>query len=88
MTGSLELPPGLPASLAEGDDGFRRLCEVVGLNTRTKRNEFAARPSVRAELKRIGVAGSTGVRSAERLRRKIIAFHGSPSVRSSDGEKN
>lgn len=83
MTSSFELPPGLPTCLGEGDDGFRRLCELVELETRSAKNGFVATPFVKAELKRIGFSGPAGGRSAERLRRKIIAFYRSPSIRSS-----
>lgn len=83
MTSSFELPPGLPTCLAEGDDGFRRLCESVGLETRAAKNGFAAMPFVKAELKRIGFSGPAGGRTADRLRRKIIAFYDSPSIRTS-----
>ena len=82
MTSGFELPPGLPTCLAEGDDGYRRLCGVVELKTRTARNGFVARRFVKAELKRVGFSASTGGRSAERIRRKIIAFYRSPSIRS------
>lgn len=83
MTSSFGLPPGLPTCLGEGDDGFRRLCELVGLEARTAKNGFVATPFVKAELKRIGFSGPSAGRSAERLRRKIIAFYRSPSIRSS-----
>lgn len=83
MASSFELPSGLPTCLGEGDDGFRRLCELVGLEARAAKNGFVATPFVKAELKRSGFSSPTGGRSAERLRRKIVEFYSSPSIRTS-----
>ena len=54
---------------------------MVGLHARADRNRFAGSDLVKAELKRVGFTVSSKFQSAERLRRKIIAFYSSPSIR-------
>lgn len=77
------LPEGLPASLGGDDAGYHRLCLAVRLTDRNAKNRFAGNPVVKNALKRLQFRAGRNSKTAERHRRMIITFYGSPSARSS-----
>lgn len=70
------LPDGLPASLAKGDAGYRALCSLVGLETRSAKQAFAGSREVKSALK------GHEPKSRRRLQSTILAFYRSVQARS------
>ena len=81
MKKRLTMPNGLPASLAEGKDGFDRLCVVLDIANRAKKQVVAKLPVVKQTLKDAGLQTPRGLKTADRLRVELIAFYSDPALR-------
>ena len=75
------LPPGLPAHLSVGKEGYETLCALLGATTRDRRQALANAPWVKQFLKSTGNAPARQARTAERIRQSIVALYSSPEVR-------
>ena len=81
MKKRLTMPNGLPASLAEGKDGFDRLCVVLDIANRAEKQVVAKLPVVKQTLKDAGLQTPRGLKTADRLRVELIAFYSDPALR-------
>ena len=77
----ISLPPGLPAHLCVGKEGYETLCALLDATTRDRRQALANAPPVKQFLKATGNAPARQARTAERTRQSIIALYSNPDMR-------
>ncbi len=77
----IPLPPGLPAHLSVGKEGYDGLCALLDVTTRDRRQALANAPFVKQLLKATGSAPTRHVKTAERTRQSLLALYGDPITR-------
>ena len=77
----IPLPPGLPAHLSVGKEGYEALCALLAVATRERRQALANASFVKQLLKATGTAPTRHVKTAERTRQSLLALYGDPITR-------
>ena len=75
------MPKGLPACLASDQEGFNRLCKILGIRTRADRQRIAKHRGVKRDLKRSGHKPRIDLQTAGRLRHDLSTFYSLPACR-------
>ena len=77
-TKSTSLPQGLPAHLCVGNEGYQSLCTLLGITTTKAKQDVINVPAVRRFLAANRDTVPRHARTAERLRRSLLALFGDP----------
>ena len=77
----IPLPPGLPAHLSVGKEGYDTLCALLDVATRGRRQVLASATFVKQFLKAAGNAPARQARTAERTRQSLLALYSDPDAR-------
>lgn len=80
-TKRIPIPPGLPAHLCDGKQGYEALCALLKLTTRERKQAIANAPSIKRHLKATGDAPTRHARTSERTRQSLIALYSNPDTR-------
>ena len=80
-TKSKPLPRGLPAHLSAGTEGYESLCTLLGITTTKLKQDVVNVPEVRRFLSANRDTVLRHGRTAERLRRSLLALYGDPRTR-------
>ena len=80
-TKSTSLPRGLPAHLCVGNEGYQSLCALLGITTTKAKQGVVNVPAVRRFLATGRDTVPRHGRTAERLRRSLLALYGDPPRR-------
>ena len=80
-TKSKPLPRGLPAHLCAGAEGYQSLCTLLGITTTSLKQDVVNIPEVRRFLSANRDTVPRHGRTAERLRRSLLALYGDPRTR-------
>ena len=76
------MPEGIPLHLSRGDEGYSTLCELLGIETTKKKQEFASQADVKGFFKRNkGREAPSRLPQREKLRHKVLAFYSNPKQR-------
>ena len=77
-----EMPRGLPGCLASGKEGFDRLCDLLGIESRrATRQDFAKQKPISGKLKEHGLTPPSRLKTAARVQWSISTFYDLPDVR-------
>ena len=77
----MSLPEGLPAHLCAGNEGYRTLCTLLGINTTRVKQDVINVPAAKRFLSANRDAVPRHGRQSERLRRSLVALYGDPATR-------
>ena len=77
----IPLPPGLPAHLSVGKEGYDTLCALLDVATQGRRQALASATFVKQFLKAAGNAPTRHVKTAERTRQSLLALYSDPDAR-------
>ena len=80
-TKSKPLPRGLPAHLCADTEGYESLCTLLGITTTRLKQDVVNVPEVRRFLSANRDTVPRHSRTAERLRRSLLALYGDPRTR-------
>ena len=75
------VPKGLPACLASSQEGFDRLCKVLGIRTRADRQRISNQQDIKRDLRRSGHRPRGRLRTADRMRLDLTTFYSLPDSR-------